>query len=233
MPWPWWRCLPRGSSPPRARARRSRRPRPPARARPGPPAGARGGRRNLERDLPQREPAGDVLLEGQLGADLGLEPQLALGVAGVVARRRDERVVAAALEVVDEVDGLPLVLEREDRGEQAVAVAALLELRRDRVEGDDEVLEVWVAEDQPAVAVLVGRGLDGGAGVLGAGAQQVLGLLDDPVEVRGLERLEDDPCRGLVLEAEPGVERDLRRGHREQAVGRRALDPLPATAEQR
>ncbi len=50
-----------------------------------PAPGGRGARRlraeRLERDLPEREPAGHVLLEGQLGAHLGLQPQLALRVA--------------------------------------------------------------------------------------------------------------------------------------------------------
>src|SRR4051812_8572050 len=95
------------------------------RARGGPP---------LERDVPEREPARELGLDRQLLAHLGLEAQLALGVALLVARGRHERVEAAALEVVDEVERLVLLLESEHAGQQAVAVAAALELVRDRVE---------------------------------------------------------------------------------------------------
>ena len=66
----------------------------------------------------------------------------------LVARRRHERVVGAALEVVDEVDALAVVVEGEDGGQQAVAVAAALELGRERVHRHDEVVEVGVAQDR-------------------------------------------------------------------------------------
>ena len=150
----------------------------------------------------------------------------------LLAGRGHERVERAALEVVDEVERPALLLEGEHRGQQAVAVAAALELGRDRVERDHQVLEVRVAQDQPAVAELVVGRLDLRAGVLGGAAQQLLGLLHDALEVGGAERLEDDPGRAAVLEAEPGLERDLRRGHREQPVGRGALQ-LALAAEER
>src|SRR5215210_7122289 len=78
----------------------------------------------LERNIPEREPAGHVLFPWQLGAQLGLDAQLALGVARLLLPGGGhERVVAAALEVVDEVDRLALVREREHGGQQAVSVA--------------------------------------------------------------------------------------------------------------
>ena len=51
--------------------------------------------------------------------------------------------------------GLPLgVLEGEDGGQHAVAVAADLQRVADGVDADDEVLDVGVAQDHPAVAEL-------------------------------------------------------------------------------
>jgi hypothetical protein len=63
--------------------------------------------------------------------------------------------------------------------------------------------------------------------------QQLLGLLEDRVEVGRLERLEDDSGGSLVHEPQPGVERDLRRRHREQPVGGGALELLAAAPQQR
>src|SRR5215212_6529777 len=59
-----------------------------------------------ERDLPQREPALQLGLDRQLVLELGLELELALVVARLRAGRGHERVALAALEVVDEEDGL-------------------------------------------------------------------------------------------------------------------------------
>src|SRR5215218_3326094 len=71
----------------------------------------------LERDLPEREPALQLGLDRQLVLELRLELELALVIALLLARRGDERVVLAPLEVVDEEDGLAArvrVLEGED-----------------------------------------------------------------------------------------------------------------------
>src|SRR5215218_9639325 len=87
-----------------------RRRRPPARAFTLPPL-------TLERDVPEREPAGHVGFPWQLGSELGLEAQLALGVARLLAAGGHERVVRASLEVVDEVEGLAVLVVREHRGE--------------------------------------------------------------------------------------------------------------------
>src|SRR3954469_42647 len=107
----------------------------------------------LDRHAPQREPALELGLDRQLAADLGLELELALDGTLLVAGGRDERVPEAPLVVVDEVDGLALVVvEDEDRGEQPVAVAAGLQRLGDRVDAHDEVLDVGVAQDHPAVA---------------------------------------------------------------------------------
>src|SRR5215204_6323948 len=162
----------------------------------------------LKRDIPEREPAGHVLFPWQLGSKLGLDAQLALGVAGLLALRGHERVIGAALEVVDEVERLAVLLEGEHGGEHAVAVAGALELARDGVDRHHEVVEVLVLEHEPAVAVLVVVRLDLGAGVFGRAGQQLLGLLHDLLEVGGAERLEDDPRAAAVLEAKARIERD-------------------------
>src|SRR4051794_31640660 len=78
----------------------------------------------LQRDVPEREPALELGLERQLGPELRLQLELALVVALLRARRRHERVEEAALVVVDEVDRAALLLEGEDGGQHAVAVAA-------------------------------------------------------------------------------------------------------------
>src|SRR3712207_9509520 len=57
----------------------------------------------LDRDPPEREPALELGLEGQLLADHRLDLQLALVVALLVAGGGHERVPRAALVVVDEV----------------------------------------------------------------------------------------------------------------------------------
>src|SRR3954452_7628117 len=108
----------------------------------------------LQRDLPQREPACHVLLPRQLVGELGLESELALRVAALLAGG-DEGGESAALEVVDQVERLALSLEGEHRRQQPVAVATPLELGGNRVERHHQVLELAVAQDQPAVAELV------------------------------------------------------------------------------
>src|SRR3954447_21663533 len=98
-----------------------------------------------DRDSPEGEPALELGLERQLGPDLGLQAQLALGVALLLAARRRERVERAALVVVDPVDvPVALVAEREHRAQDALAVTAALERRGDRVDADHQILEVRV-----------------------------------------------------------------------------------------
>ena len=116
---------------------------------------------------------------GSSRAQLGLDAELGLRVTRLLALRRHERVVGAALEVVDEVDRLALLREGEDRRQQAVAVAGALELHGHGVHRHDEVVEVRVAQDQPAVAELVVVGLDLRARLLGGSGQELLGLGDD------------------------------------------------------
>src|SRR5215216_6224148 len=53
--------------------------------------------RALDRDAPEREPALQLGLDRQLGADLRLQPHLALAVALLRARRGHEGVEGAAL----------------------------------------------------------------------------------------------------------------------------------------
>src|SRR5215217_7749647 len=70
----------------------------------------------LDRDAPEREPALELGLDGQVGADLRLEAQLALVVALLRAARGHERIEGATLVVVDPVDRLvACVAQGEDR----------------------------------------------------------------------------------------------------------------------
>src|SRR3954470_15637812 len=186
----------------------------------------------LERDLPEREPALELRLEWQLRTDLGLQLELALGVALVVAGRRHERVVHAALEVVDEVERPALLLEREHRGEEPVAVTAALERARHRVDRDDEVLEVGVAQDDPRVAVLVRGGLDLRARVGRGAREELLGVVDDLLEVRGGKRLERDPRDVPMPQTERRLKSDLSSRHGKQPIPRRQLE-LPLATHQR
>ena len=73
-------------------------------AAPSPMDAAAPARPRSDRDPPQREPALELGLDRQLVADLGLEHELALGVALLGAGSGRERVERAALVVVDPVD---------------------------------------------------------------------------------------------------------------------------------
>jgi hypothetical protein len=155
---------------------------------------------------------------------------LALAVARLLPGGH-ERIPVAALVVVDEVHRPALgVLEREDGGQHAVAVAADHQPVADGVDADDEVLDV-VAQDDPAVAVLVLLAGDRGAGLLAGALEQLLHLGDDRLEVGGRERLEDDRGGSLRLDPVARRERDVRRRHREELVGRRALELLLAAED--
>jgi hypothetical protein len=161
-------------------------------------------------------------------ADLRLEPQLGLGVAALVAAGGDERVVRAALVVVDPVDVLVLrVAEREDGAEDALAVAAVLQRLGDDVDPDHEILEVLVREHHPAVAEAVVGAIHARAGVVPRAAEDLLHVGHDRLEVRGRERLEHDRRPAGALEPERHLERDRGGRHREQpALGRRLDLPL-------
>src|SRR5918994_2285086 len=178
-----------------------------------------------DRNAPEREPALELGLDGQVLTDLGLQPQLALVVALLLAARRHERIEGAALVVVDPVQRpVLLVAEGEHGGEDAVAVAAALDLVRDGVDTDHEVLEVGVADDHPAVAVLVVGALDA-ALVVGAGAaHDLLHVARQLLEVGGRERLEHDRRLARRAESERELHLHVRRRHREQAVGRGLLE---------
>ena len=181
----------------------------------------------LDRDVPEREPALELRLDGQVGADLGLQAQLALGVALLLAARRDERVERAALVVVDPVDRLGLlVAEREHGGQQRGRRSRrACELGGDRVDADHEVLEVGVAEDHPAVAelvVLLGRSSSRSRRRCSSRAPPCRRRSASKSAVA--ERLEDDRRLGRALEPHLGLERDAGGAHREQPVGRGALD---------
>src|SRR5215211_1425788 len=135
---------------------------------PGGPSGL------LDRNVPEREPALELRLDGQLGTDLSLESQLPLGVALVVACRH-ERIEQPALVVVDPVPPRTTgLLEGEDRAQDALAVTAGLQGARDRVDPHDQVLEVGVAEDHPPVAERVVAGLELAGSVARGGPYHLL-----------------------------------------------------------
>src|SRR4051794_25097967 len=195
------------------------------------PAGRRGawtpweGGSPLQRDVPEGKPALELGLERELGADLRLEAELALVVALLLAAGRDERVEGTALVVVDPVHALPgLVLEGEHGGEDAIAVAAHLQLAADRVDAGHQILEIGVAQDHPAVAEGVGFRLHLRARLLGRRADELLHVLGQRGEVGGLELLEDDRRRAGRLQPQRALELDVRRGHREQPIGRGLLE---------
>ena len=143
-----------------------------------------------------------------------------------------ERVPGAALDVVDEVDGPPLaVLEGEHGGQHTVAVAAERDRLVDRVDGDDQVLDLVVADDHPAVAEAVVARLDRGAGLLARRPHDLLHLRDDLREVGGRQRLEDDGGHAARAHVVARLQRDVRRRHGEQAVTGRRRGRL-ATAQQ-
>src|SRR5918998_2121096 len=90
-----------------------------------------------DRNAPEGEPALELGLDGQVLADLRLQPQLALVVALLGAVGGHERVEGAALVVVDPVQrAVLLVAEREHGGQDPVAVAAALDLVGDGVDAD-------------------------------------------------------------------------------------------------
>src|ERR1700729_4337501 len=111
----------------------------------------------LDRGSPQREPALELLLDRQFLADLRLEHELALVVAPLGAGGGRERIERPALVVVNPVDRAlgSLVVEPEHRAQHALAVATGLERARDRVDPDDQIVEVAAAEHQPAKAIRV------------------------------------------------------------------------------
>ena len=146
--------------------------------------------------------------------------------------RGHERVPAAALVVVDQVQRLAVgVLEGEDGGQHAVVVAAHGQGIAHRVDADGEVLDVGVAHDHPAVAELVVLGLHRGAHLRARPGEDLLHVVDDLAEVAGRQRLEDDAGDAARLDALLRVEPDVGGRDREEPVGRRPLDL--ALAQQR
>ena len=71
----------------------------------------------LDGRVEDAEPAGKVLLDRELGLELGLQLEL-LGVVALLLALRHERPERAALEAVDPVDRLLCAVELEGRGEQ-------------------------------------------------------------------------------------------------------------------
>ena len=119
-------------------------------------------------------------------------------------------------------------LEAESGGEQLAAEPARLELRRERVDGRDLVLEVGVADDQPLEAERVGLAIDRGAGVSGDATQQLFRVALARAELARRERLEDERGGAGRLERAVRLERDGRGREREQLLGGRPLQLLAA-----
>src|SRR5882672_11550074 len=95
--------------------------------------------RASDRCVEEREPSRQVLLDRQLVLELCLQLELLRVVAFRLARR-DERPPGAALEAVDEVDGMLVAVEAEDGGEQLRAESFRGQLGRERVRARDEIL---------------------------------------------------------------------------------------------
>ena len=102
-----------------------------------------------DRRVEQSEPLAEVLLDGQLLLELRLQLELLRVVAPLLLARRDERPPRAGLEAVDPVDRMRAARERERRGEELAAEAVRLELRRERVDAGDLVVELRVARRSP------------------------------------------------------------------------------------
>src|SRR5438128_9270658 len=140
----------------------------------------------------QPEPAAQVLLDRQLVLQLRLQLQLLGVVAALVLAGRHERPERAALVAVDQVDGELSAFEAEDGGEQLLAETLLLESLRDRVHRGHLVLEVRVADDDPAEAEAVLAALELRAGLLRDALEQLLDVLRRALELSRGERLEAD-----------------------------------------
>ena len=131
-----------------------------------------------------------------------------------------ERVVGAALEVVDEVDALALVARTGTRrpagGRRSRRPGA-----RWRCVFSDTTMSSKSGSRRidPAVAELVVGRLERRARLLGRAVQQLLGVLEDLVEVGGGQRLEHDPRRAGAASC-PGRSPSSRRPWSWRTAGR-------------
>ena len=113
-----------------------------------------------DRRVEEAEPAGQVLLDRELVLELRLQLELGGVVAVLALAGRDEGPEGAALEAVDQVDGVLAAVEAERRREQLRAEALRGQLGRDRVHRGHLALERRVGDDQPLEAEGVGLALD-------------------------------------------------------------------------
>src|SRR5438876_6433630 len=95
-----------------------------------PPGQTRSCGRLLERRVEEPEPPAEVLLDRQLALELRLQLQLLRVVSLLVLPGGDERPEGTPLVAVDEVDRILAAVELEDRREQLLAEALLLETLR-------------------------------------------------------------------------------------------------------
>src|SRR5690349_18138817 len=105
-----------------------------------------------------REPAGEVLFEVEVGADDGLDLEFG-GVVATVGAGGNERVPGAALVEIDKAYRLGAVAEGDQRAQQRRAEARVDERRVDRMQVGDQGLQVVRCRlpDQPGEAVRVRR----------------------------------------------------------------------------
>src|SRR5439155_24250324 len=105
-----------------------------------------------DRRVEEAEPAAQVGLDRQLAVQLRLQLQLLGVVPFLVLAGRDEGPEGAALVAVHEVHGVLSSVELEDRRQELLAEALLLQPLGDRVGGRHLVLEIRVLDNHPAVA---------------------------------------------------------------------------------
>ena len=173
----------------------------------------------------QRSSSGSI---GRSLVERALQPQLQ-GVVAPASLARREGVEGAALVGVDEVHRPVLAGEAEDRAQQPLGEAALLQRQADHVDGGGQVVDVGVLDQHPREAVVVHLLAHGRAG-LGRGAvQQLLDLAHEPLELARLDLLEADAGPAGREDARPRLERhgggaDGEQGVEVGALGR-ALAP--------
>src|SRR2546430_17470527 len=114
-------------------------------------------------------------------------------------------------------------LEAERGSEELAAEAASLELRRNRMDAVDLILEVGVADDDPLEAEGVALAVELRSGLLRDALEQLFDLALRLAELPGREWLEDHRAPAPRLERALGVERDRPR----PAVGEPLARRLP------
>src|SRR5262249_14142883 len=164
------------------------------------------GVRPSKRRVEEAEPAAELGLDRQLAFELGLQLELLRVVSLLVLAGRHERPEGAALVPVDEVHGMLPAVELEQRREQLLSEALLLEALSHRVNSRDLIFELRVADDDPAVPERVVAPLELRTRRSGNRVQKLLDVALGAHELTGGERLEADPARSGGREPLLGVD---------------------------